>query len=243
MLDYFSRNAELGLGAQLWLVRSGSAREALSAGGEKGLDSRLETIQNDSKMGIANLTRTAGEVYTDLLELGSAYVPALTPVGEGDAVLAEQGYGILKGDILAGFLEGEAAKGLELLTGGPSADILEIAWNFRGTHPPSCGWPVRSRPACPSTGSARTVRGWSTSGRRWRTESGSGWPPPWNGCESGGQTAPAWEPERGCSARPDGRPSRTAGPSGLAGCRWRLRLRLICYRGGPGPPLQEGSAL
>ena len=127
VLDYFSRNAELGLGAQLWLVRSGSAREALSAGGEKGLDSRLETIQNDSKMGIANLTRTAGEVYTDLLELGSAYVPALAPVGEGDAVLAEQGYGILKGDILAGFLEGEAAKGLELLTGGPSADILEIA--------------------------------------------------------------------------------------------------------------------
>ena len=42
VLDYFSRNAELGLGAQLWLVRSGSAREALSAGGEKGLDSRLD---------------------------------------------------------------------------------------------------------------------------------------------------------------------------------------------------------
>ena len=96
VLDYFSRDAELGLGAQLWLVRSGSAREALSAGGEKGLDSRLETLQNDSEMGIANLTRTAGEVYTDLLELGSAYVPALSPAGEGGAVLTERGYGVLK---------------------------------------------------------------------------------------------------------------------------------------------------
>ena len=101
VLDYFSRDAELGLGAQLWLVRGASARDALSAGGDEGIDTRLETIQNDSKMGIANLTRTAGEVYTDLLELGSAYVPALSPAGEGGAVLAEQGYGVLKGDALA----------------------------------------------------------------------------------------------------------------------------------------------
>ena len=126
VLDYFSRDAELGLGAQLWLVRGASARDALSAGGDEGIDTRLETIQNDSKMGIANLTRTAGAVYTDLLELGSAYVPALSPAGEGGAVLAEQGYGVLKGDVLAGFLEGEAAKGLELLAGGSSADVLDV---------------------------------------------------------------------------------------------------------------------
>ena len=126
VLDYFARNAELGLGAQLWLVRGAAARDALSAGGERGLDARLETLGNDSEMGIANLTRTAGAVYTDLLELGSAYVPALSPAGEGGAVLAEQGYGVLKGDVLAGFLEGEAAKGLELLAGGSSADVLDV---------------------------------------------------------------------------------------------------------------------
>lgn len=125
VLDYFSRDAELGLGAQLWLIRGGTARDALSAGGEQGLDARLETLQNDSEMGIANLTRTAGEAYTDLLELGCAYVPALSPAGDGDALLREAGYGILKGDTLAGFLEGEAARGLELLAGGPSADILD----------------------------------------------------------------------------------------------------------------------
>lgn len=126
VLDYFARDAELGLGAQLWLVQGATARDALSAGGDEGIDTRLETIQNDSKMGIANLTRTAGAVYTDLLELGSAYVPALSPAEGGDAVLAERGYGILKGDTLTGFLEGEPAKGLELLAGGPASDIIEV---------------------------------------------------------------------------------------------------------------------
>lgn len=125
VLDYFSRDAELGLGAQLWLVRGASARDALSVGGDEGLDARLETLQNDSEMGIANLTRTAGEAYTDLLELGCAYIPALSPAGDGGVLLREAGYGVLKGDTLAGFLEGEAARGLELLAGGPSADILE----------------------------------------------------------------------------------------------------------------------
>lgn len=126
VLDYFSRDAELGLGAQLWLIRGAPARDALSAGGEQGLDPRLETLQNDSEMGIANLTRTTGEAYTDLLELGSAFVPALSPAGDGSALLRETGYGILKGDTLAGFLDGEAARGLELLAGGPSADILDV---------------------------------------------------------------------------------------------------------------------
>lgn len=125
VLDYFARDVELGLGAQLWLVRNATAREAVAAGGEEGLDRRLETLQSDSEMGIAAITRTAGEVYTDLLELGSAYVPALSPAGDETAVLVERGYGIIKEDALAGFLDGEGAKGLELLIGGVSADVLE----------------------------------------------------------------------------------------------------------------------
>lgn len=125
VLDYFARDSELGLGAQLWLVRDGSAREAVSAGGDEGVDRRLETLRHDSEMGIASLTRTAGEVYADLLELGSAFVPALSPVGDEKAVISERGYGVLRGDTLAGFLDGEAAKGLELLAGGPLADVLD----------------------------------------------------------------------------------------------------------------------
>lgn len=125
VLDYFARDAELGLGAQVWLVRDTSAREAVSAGGDTGVDRRLETLRHDSKMGVASHARAAGELYTDLLELGSAYVPALVPTEDKTAILAERGYGVLSGDRLAGYLDGEPAKGLELLAGGPSADILE----------------------------------------------------------------------------------------------------------------------
>ena len=147
VLDYFARDGELGLGAQLWLVREATARDAVSSGGEEGVDSRLETLQTDSKMGIASLSRTAGEVYTDLLELGSAFVPALSPAGDDTAILTERGYGVLKGDTLAGFLDGEEAKGLELLAGGPSSDLLEVELSHNKVS-------VRITSACTKSGLA-----------------------------------------------------------------------------------------
>lgn len=81
------------------------------------MEARLSTLQIDSEMGVATISRTAGEVYADLLEQGAAYVPALIPAegGEGDTSLLEGGYGILKGELLAGYLEGREARGLELL--------------------------------------------------------------------------------------------------------------------------------
>lgn len=126
VLDFFARDLELSLGAQLWLIRGADAREAVAAGGEKGTDSRLENLQHDSKMGIASISRTAGEVYADLLERGSAFVPALSPAGDESAVLNEDGYAVLRGKELAGFLDGEAARGLELLAGGVRADVLAV---------------------------------------------------------------------------------------------------------------------
>ena len=127
VLDYFARDVELGLGAQLWLVQGASAEEAVRSGGEQGVDGRLSTLRNDGEMGVAAITRTAGEVLSDLLEWGSAYVPALVCAEEeGSVSLLESGYAVLKDGRLAGFLEGEAAAGLELLTGRNSADVLEV---------------------------------------------------------------------------------------------------------------------
>ena len=127
VLDYFARDVELGLGAQLWVVRGAAARQAVEAGGDRGVEGRLSTLRLDGEMGVAALTRTAGEVYTDLLEQGAAYLPALRPGTEEQAVLLEAGYAVLKGDALAGFLEGEAARGLELLAGRPAADVIPVA--------------------------------------------------------------------------------------------------------------------
>lgn len=126
VLDYFARDVELGLGAQLWIVRGTTAHEAVKSGGEQGVDSRLTTLQTDGEMRVAAISRTAGEVYSDLLEQGASYAPALLLGGQEGVVLTEGGYAILKGDVLAGFLEGDEARGLELLEGKPSADVLEV---------------------------------------------------------------------------------------------------------------------
>lgn len=70
-----------------------------------------------------------GETSASLLEWGSAYLPALRAVEqerEGETALLEAGYGVLRDGRLVGYLDGEGARGLELLTGRTAADILEI---------------------------------------------------------------------------------------------------------------------
>ena len=130
VLDYFSRDVELGLGAQLWLIRGNTAQAAIEAGGQTGVDARLSTLQTDSEMGAAGITRTAGEVFSSLLEQGCAYLPALQVADPnetgGQTVLLEAGYGVLRDGKLVGYLDGESAKGLELLTGQTAEDIIEV---------------------------------------------------------------------------------------------------------------------
>ena len=117
VLDYFAQDAQLGLGVQLWVVRGGTAAQAVQAGGESGVENRLSTLQTDR------------EVFSDLLERGSAYLPALRVQEtdqEGQTALLEAGYAVLKDGILAGYLEGESAKGLELLVNQAPSDVLEV---------------------------------------------------------------------------------------------------------------------
>lgn len=121
-LQYFSQDQELGMGTQVWIVRGGTAAEAISAEQERGVESRLSTIQTDSEMGMAGMTRTVGETLTSLMEDSSAYLPGLVP-GE-DGALLEAGYGVVKDGMLAGWLTGEQARGLEL-----------AARAVRGGHP------------------------------------------------------------------------------------------------------------
>ena len=129
VLDYFAQDAQLGLGVQMWAIRGANAAQAVQAGGESGVESRLSTLQTDSEMGAAGASRTAGEVFSDLLERGSAYLPALRiqeTDQEGQTALLEAGYAVLKDGVLAGYLEGESAKGLELLVNQVPSDVLEV---------------------------------------------------------------------------------------------------------------------
>ncbi len=125
VLDHFAQSREMSPGAGVWVVRGDSAAHAVSSGDGQGVESRLATLRTDGEMGVASISRTAGEVYTDLLEWGCAYLPALTVGQDESAALLDGGYAVLKDGVLAGFLEGEAARGLELLAGRPAAEILE----------------------------------------------------------------------------------------------------------------------
>ena len=87
VLDYFAQDVELGLGTQLWLIRGDTAQGAVRAGEENGVDSRLSTLQTDSEMGAAGITRTVGETSAALLEWGSAYLPALRAVEDRKSVV------------------------------------------------------------------------------------------------------------------------------------------------------------
>lgn len=88
------------------------------------MESRLATLAADGEMGLSMRPRRVGEVYTQLLERGCAYAPALTV---GEAELTAAGYTVFAGDKLAGYLEGESARGLALLLGHPLTEVVEIA--------------------------------------------------------------------------------------------------------------------
>ena len=121
-LNWFAQDGELGLGADIWLLRDSSAAEAIESGGEQGIEGRLAALELDAELGRAPMTRTAGTVYSALLDRGCAFVPALRVEEE----LTSAGYGIIKGKEIAGFLDGAAARGLELLAERPAADIIEV---------------------------------------------------------------------------------------------------------------------
>ena len=132
VLEGLASHGELSLGANLWLLEGRAA-----AGVDTIPERRLETLRRDSALGTAPLTRTAGEIYTEVLDWHTAWVPALTLEGE---TLAQSGYGVLERDRLRGILKGESARGLELLLGKPRRESLEA----EGRR----GWLIRADTAC-----------------------------------------------------------------------------------------------
>lgn len=97
LLDQMSRDGELGLGARLWVVKGETAQAGVESGGEDGVDRRLNTLRLSGTE-----TRTAGEIWADLLDRGTAQVPALEL---RDGLLTPCGWAVLEGDRLTGFLE------------------------------------------------------------------------------------------------------------------------------------------
>lgn len=123
IFGWLARDGELSLGGNVWLLRESDAARAVEDGGRSGVEGRLSALEQDSKLGHAPMIRTAREVYAALLDKGCAFLPVLRPGEE----LTPAGYGVLRGEELAGYLEGDAARGLELLAERPMAEIIEVS--------------------------------------------------------------------------------------------------------------------
>lgn len=134
ILDYLGRDNELGLGVQVWVVRDGTASQAIKSGGEKGISARLEQMGTDAQVSAASSVRTVGELMTALAQGDSTYLPAvsLKAAREGDGgqggeyTLSSDGYAVLRQGKLVGFVRGEAALGLDLLEGNIFGRVEEL---------------------------------------------------------------------------------------------------------------------
>lgn len=125
-LDYVFRDVEMRLDTELYLVREATAEAAIRAAAEtSSAADRLEAMEADAGLLSDSMARTVKEVMGELEENGCSFAPALA-VSEEDGGLAAAGYGLIRGDRVAGWAAGEAARGVNLLEGRVDADILEL---------------------------------------------------------------------------------------------------------------------
>lgn len=123
-LDYVLRDVETRLDTDLYIIRGADAQTAIrsAAGPGESAADRLEAMSEDAGLLSATMTRTVGQVLTDLGEQEAAFVPALE-LAEG--TLEAAGYAILKENRLVGWTQEAAAKGVNLYLGQVDADVLE----------------------------------------------------------------------------------------------------------------------
>ncbi len=150
VVDYLAREAELGLGVQLWAVRGGTAGQAIRTAGGQGVPERLAQLNTDGELGAANISRSAAELMTVLARGGSTYLPALELLnaregdgGEGgEQTLVPDGYAILRQGKLVCWVDDDTARGIELMEEqafGQVADLTltdgaEVSLTVEGVH-------------------------------------------------------------------------------------------------------------
>lgn len=125
-LDYVLRDIEMRLETNLYLVRGGEAGAAIEAAAQvNSATQQLESLEADAGLLSSTMFRTVEDVMEDLAENGDSFAPALTLNGE-TGELEPTGYGLLRQGTLAGWADGEAARGVNLLMGWVDADVLEV---------------------------------------------------------------------------------------------------------------------
>ena len=122
-LDYVLRDVEMRLDTALYLVRNGTAGQAIEAAAADGsATDRLEALADDAGLTANSMPRTVKDVLAELDRQGASFLPAVL----ADGGLTAAGYGILKDGVLVGWAEGDAALGVNLIFGKVDADVVEV---------------------------------------------------------------------------------------------------------------------
>lgn len=122
-LDYVLRDVEMRLETALYLVRGGTAGQAIRAAADDGsATDRLEALAEDAGLTANSMPRTVKDVLAELDRQGASFLPAVL----ADDGLTAAGYGILKDGVLVGWAEGDAALGANLIFGKVDADVVEV---------------------------------------------------------------------------------------------------------------------
>lgn len=134
-LEHMERCVEMRLNTFLYIVREGTAEEAISATGleGEGVVKLLTSLEKDVQLMNESHVFTCGEVAEQLAEGGGALAAAVSLVrqegilaGESPETICTRGYAILREGKLAGYLDPELARGANLLMDLGGEDILEV---------------------------------------------------------------------------------------------------------------------
>ncbi len=134
-LEHMEHFVEMRLNTFLYIVREGTAEEAITATGREGegIVSLLTSLEKDVQLMSESHVFTCGEVAEALAERGCALAAAVSLAeqedilaGESPVTIRPRGYAILKAGKLAGYLDPDLARGANLLLDLGGEDILEV---------------------------------------------------------------------------------------------------------------------
>ncbi len=126
VLGYIQGDVEMRLDTYLYILKEGTAQEAMETLAEKGtsVPDRLEAMVGDSTLIPTFTPVTVREVLTHTNRSGTVAVPALSLTEDG--TLVSDGFAILKEGALVGYLSERASQGLDLLTGEVYREVVDL---------------------------------------------------------------------------------------------------------------------
>lgn len=142
-LDFIARDNQLRLGLYLYIVRGGTAEELITGPGSQSyeISKTLTSVRRDTEAEGGSHVFTARETLRSLSQQGAALVCALRPADtEGSVFLLEsgttavpEGYAILKGGSLVGFVEPDISQAANLMLGHLGSSGVSIPDGQGGT--------------------------------------------------------------------------------------------------------------